>query len=166
MGQNYVPYLQLNYAMVRLQLSEAQKSMSELLSSWHFLPCLAMSLLFKKNSGKQIFNESSVYGRLNRLSYTTGSGPKSLPATEEYLEWLKKLLAFKSYLHVRKSQVSENLPIPLSIFISRWAGLFNLGESPVFMCLLDPCSSLYVFSCIPRYKMKRFSEKSDSLPCK
>jgi len=55
---------------------------------------------------KQIFNESSVYGRLNRLSYTTGSGPKSLPATEEYLEWLKK------------------------------------------------------------YKMKRFSDKSDSLPCK
>ncbi|CAJ1435898.1 unnamed protein product, partial [Effrenium voratum] len=41
-------------------------------------------------SCKQIFDTSSVYGKLNYLSFTTGSGSKSLPATPEYMEWLQK----------------------------------------------------------------------------
>ncbi|CAJ1433578.1 unnamed protein product [Effrenium voratum] len=41
-------------------------------------------------SCKQIFNTSSLYGKLNYLSFTTGSGSKSLPATPEYMEWLQK----------------------------------------------------------------------------
>ncbi|CAK9046258.1 C3H1-type domain-containing protein [Durusdinium trenchii] len=39
---------------------------------------------------KQIFNATSVYGKLNLLSYTTGSGSQALPATADHLEWLQK----------------------------------------------------------------------------
>lgn len=55
-------------------------------------------------SCKQIFNQSSVYGKLNYLSYTTGKGALSLPATEEYLRWLKK------YKMKRLSDNSDGLP--------------------------------------------------------
>eukprot|EP00435_Cladocopium_sp_Y103_P062211 s313_g23.t2 len=55
-------------------------------------------------SCKQIFNQSSVYGKLNYLSYTTGKGAQSLPATEEYLRWLKK------YKMKRLSDNSDGLP--------------------------------------------------------
>lgn len=55
-------------------------------------------------SCRQIFNQSSVYGKLNYLSYTTGKGALSLPATEEYIRWLKK------YKMKRLSDNSDGLP--------------------------------------------------------
>lgn len=39
---------------------------------------------------KQIFDQTTVYGKLNYLSYTTGHGPKVLPPSAEHDEWLRK----------------------------------------------------------------------------
>ncbi|CAE7383688.1 unnamed protein product, partial [Symbiodinium microadriaticum] len=39
---------------------------------------------------KQIFDQTTVYGKLNYLSYTTGHGSKTLPPSAEHDEWLKK----------------------------------------------------------------------------
>ena len=64
----------------------------------HLLFELDYSLACGHGWGKQIFNQSSVYGQLNYLSYTTGKGALSLPATEEYLRWLKKWLASNSMI--------------------------------------------------------------------